>query len=76
MSEDQDPTRAARWFYDPSTGEVEQGRQSSWQGRMGPYETREEATEALEKARRRNEAWEEEDRRRRDEDDSWGVDPA
>ncbi len=62
---DGDAPREEYW-YNTETGEVEQGRQSSWVSRMGPYPTREAAQEALEKAARRTEAWEEEDRRWRD----------
>lgn len=58
-----------RYFFNPTTGQVEEGRQSSWRGRMGPYATREEAERALERAAQRNEAWDEEEERRRAEED-------
>ncbi len=59
----------AEYWYNPSTGEVEQGRQSPWTDRMGPYPTREAAQEALDQAARRTEAWDEEDRRWREDDE-------
>lgn len=49
---------AAQFYYNTKTGEVEEGKQSSFANRMGPYDTREEAAKALEKAQERNEAWE------------------
>lgn len=51
------------FYFNVETGEVEQGKQSSWSSRLGPYPTREAAEHALETARRRNAAWDEEDRR-------------
>ena len=54
-----------QYYYNPSTGEVTQGKVASWDNRMGPYDTREEAERALETAAQRNqvaddqdEAWE------------------
>ena len=44
-----------KWFFDTETGEVTQGSSSGWESRMGPYKTREEAAQALETAKRRNE---------------------
>jgi hypothetical protein len=32
-----------QWWYNTATGEVEQGAQSAWSDRAGPYRTREEA---------------------------------
>lgn len=55
------------WF-NPRTGEVEEGRLSPWGDRMGPYPTREAAEQALATARERTEAWDEEDRRWKDDD--------
>ena len=48
------------WF-NLSTRAVEQGRQSSWEHRLGPYPTREAAERALEGAHQRTEAWDDED---------------
>lgn len=54
-----------KFYFNPSTGEVTQGKVASWDNRMGPYDTREEAARALETAAQRNkiaddqdEAWE------------------
>lgn len=44
-----------QWYYSPSTGKVSQGKEASWNDRLGPYATREEAEQALEKAHKRNE---------------------
>lgn len=56
------------WYYDPETGEVTQGKVRGWENRMGPYESKEAASQALERAEARNEAadaadeaWEDED---------------
>ena len=54
------------WF-NPGTGEVEEGKVSPWAERMGPYRTREEAEQALKRAETRSTAWDEEDRRWREE---------
>lgn len=32
-----------QWWFNTRTGEVEQGAQSAWSDRAGPYKTREEA---------------------------------
>lgn len=60
-----DGGRGDFWF-NPSTGEVEEGRQSPWTDRMGPYPTRAAAQAALDKAAARTEDWDEEDRRWRE----------
>ncbi|MBC7290213.1 MAG: SPOR domain-containing protein [Actinotalea sp.] len=54
---------AERFWFNPRTGEVEEGKESPWTDRMGPYATREEAQAALAEAQRRTESWDEEDRR-------------
>ncbi|MBD3778864.1 MULTISPECIES: SPOR domain-containing protein [unclassified Cellulomonas] len=56
---------ADEFYYNTQTGQVEQGKQSTWAHLMGPYPTRDAAQHALEKARARSEAWDEEDRRER-----------
>jgi hypothetical protein len=53
---------AEEFFYNTETGQVEQGKQSSWTHLMGPYPTREAAQQALATARSRSAAWDEEDR--------------
>lgn len=57
-----------KWYFNQETGEVEQGKVSSFANRMGPYDTREEAANALEIAKTRNEAADAYD----EEDDDWG----
>ena len=57
-----------KFYYNPATGEVSQGKVESWDNRMGPYDTREEAEHALEKAAERNKQAEAQD----EEDDDWG----
>lgn len=50
-----------KYWYNLATGEIEHGRQSSWENRMGPYDSREEAQAALTRAQRRNDSWDAED---------------
>ena len=52
---------ADKYWFNIETHEVEEGRQSDWTKLMGPYTTREEATHALEKARKRNQDWDAQD---------------
>lgn len=55
-----------KWYYDSKTGEVSLGKASSWDNRMGPYDSEADAREALTRAAARNEQadnW--------DEDDDW-----
>ncbi|HEY0119613.1 MAG TPA: hypothetical protein VGC04_12615 [Cellulomonas sp.] len=54
------------WF-NTTTGEVEEGRVSDWSVVLGPFPTREAAARALETARTRSAAWDREDR----DDDRW-----
>ncbi|AWB81507.1 hypothetical protein C3B44_03345 [Corynebacterium yudongzhengii] len=61
----------ADWYYNPSTGEVSEGKVGSWANRMGPYATREQAENALKIVQARNKAADAEDEK----DDDWG-DPA
>ncbi len=53
---------ADEFYFNTETGQVEQGKQTTWAHLMGPYPTREAAQHALEKARARSEAWDEQDR--------------
>lgn len=55
-----DPQTA--YYFNTETSQVEQGYQSDWTGRMGPYRTREEAENALATAARRNKDWDKADR--------------
>ena len=58
-----------KYYYNLETRQVEQGKISSFDNRIGPYDTREEAEHALEIARERNriaDAYDEQDDRWRD----------
>lgn len=58
---------AKEWFYDTSTGQVQElERKGQQKDLLGPYPTRRDAEQALEKARERTEA---NDRRDREEED-------
>lgn len=57
-----------KWYFNQETGQVEQGKVSSFAHRMGPYDTQEEAANALKIAEARNEAADAYD----EEDDDWG----
>ena len=46
----------AQYWYNVETHEVEKDAQSGWQSLIGPYESREEAEQALARVRERNEA--------------------
>ncbi|AHI02870.1 hypothetical protein CFAL_04070 [Corynebacterium falsenii DSM 44353] len=50
-----------KWYFDTQTGEVTQGKTDSWENRMGPYDSKEEASHALEIVRQRNKAADEYD---------------
>ncbi|MBN9643024.1 SPOR domain-containing protein [Corynebacterium mendelii] len=56
-----------KWYYNLDTGEVMQGKQIGWFDRMGPYDSKEEAENALEIAHQRAREADEYDR----EDDTW-----
>jgi len=65
-------TEGTQFYYNLSTGAVEEGRQSPGSELMGPYATREDAARALKTAADRNDTWEE-----ADEDwDDYGTPPA
>lgn len=57
-----------KWYFNPSTGAVTEGTEDSWDNRMGPYATREEAENALKIAAERNAAADAAD----EADDNWG----
>ena len=46
-----------KWFYNTETGQVEYGRISKPEDLLGPFDTKEEAENALETVQRRNEEW-------------------
>jgi len=49
------------FYFNVSTGEVEEGKVSTWVDRMGPYPTRSEAAHALENAGARTAVWDGDD---------------
>ncbi len=53
---------AEEFYYNVETGQVEQGKVSTWTHLMGPYPSREAAEKALATARSRSAAWDAEDR--------------
>ena len=58
-----------KYYYNLEPHQVEQGKISSYDNRIGPYDTREEAEHALEIAKERNrvaDAYDEQDDRWRD----------
>ena len=58
-----------KYYYNLEIHQVEQGKISSYDNRIGPYDTREEAEHALEIAKERNrvaDAYDEQDDRWRD----------
>ena len=61
MSEENVAPGTPEYWFNTQTGQVEEGRQSSWSHLMGPYATREQAQHALDTARSRAEAWDRED---------------
>jgi hypothetical protein len=54
-----------RWWYNVDTGQVEKGpaKRGIADGRLGPYETQEEAARGLAELKERNKRMDEEDRR-------------
>lgn len=61
-----------KFYFNPSTREITQGKVSGWDDRMGPYDTREEAQRALETAAQRTKEADDQDRA----EDDWGKPPA
>lgn len=61
-------TPNGEFYYNVSTGQVEEGKQSHGTQLMGPYPTREAAARALDTAKARNEEWDAEDEEWNDED--------
>jgi len=57
-----DGTEKVEYFFNTRTRMVEQGRQSSWEHLMGPYDSYEAAQRALETAQERTDEWDEDDR--------------
>jgi hypothetical protein len=60
-------TEAPQFFYNVSTGQVEElAKRGQSKDLLGPYPTREAAAAALETAKAKTEAWDEEDRKWKD----------
>ncbi|MDN5820186.1 MAG: SPOR domain-containing protein [Brachybacterium sp.] len=59
-SKETDVTEGTQFYYNLTTGTVEEGHQSPGTELMGPYATREEAARALQTAAERNKSWDEE----------------
>ena len=60
-------TEAPQFFYNVSTGQVEElAKKGQSKDLLGPYPTREAAAAALETAKAKTEAWDEEDRKWKD----------
>ncbi|PLA13194.1 hypothetical protein [Corynebacterium riegelii] len=57
-----------KFYYNPETGEVTQGKVASWDKRMGPYDTREAAEHAIAIAKERTRLADAADQA----DDNWG----
>lgn len=51
-----------KYWFNTKTKQVEKGPKSTWEHRMGPYDTEAEAASALSTAADRNDDWEAEDR--------------
>lgn len=62
MSDANTDAGAEKFWYNTKTNEVEKGRASAWENRMGPYDTAEEAQNALSRAAENTADWESEDR--------------
>ncbi|MEJ4112800.1 hypothetical protein ACGE24_03615 [Corynebacterium kroppenstedtii] len=56
-----------KWYFNAETKEVSQGKKLGWQGRMGPYDSKEDAEHALDRAQARNKEAD-------DADGQWGDD--
>lgn len=56
-----DAPQDEEYWYNTKTQQVEKGRQSSWENRMGPYDTEGEARAALDTAAERSAQWDDED---------------
>lgn len=51
------PGDVKEYYYNLKTGQVEEGQQSKTSDLWGPFATREEAANAMTKAKERNEEW-------------------
>lgn len=55
-----------KWYYHVASGKVVHGKAGPWEDRMGPYESEEDARQALARAAERSQAFD-------DEDDDWNA---
>ena len=62
MSDANTDAGAEKYWFNTETRQVEKGRASAWDNRMGPYDTAEEAQNALSKAQANSAEWDAEDR--------------
>ncbi len=58
MSDANTDAGAEKFWYNTKTNQVEKGRASEWENRMGPYDTAEEAQNALYRAAEKTADWE------------------
>lgn len=63
-----DGTERVEYYYNTRTKMVEKGRQSSWEDLMGPYDSHEQAEQAIEIAKKKSQAWDDADADWRGED--------
>jgi len=56
------------YFFNTETRQVERGRQRSWEHLLGPFDTAEEATKAVDIASNKSDAWDDADKAWRGED--------
>jgi hypothetical protein len=61
-------TNKIEYFFNTTTGVVEEGRQSSWEHLLGPFATFEEASHAIDIASEKSNAWDDEDKEWRGKD--------
>jgi hypothetical protein len=59
---DEQSASTEKYWYNTKTKQVEKGPQSTWEHRMGPYDTEAEARAALDRAASRSAEWDAEDR--------------
>ncbi|WP_218219979.1 SPOR domain-containing protein [Nesterenkonia sp. Act20] len=52
---------STEYWFNVRTQQIEEGAQSSWKHLLGPYASREEASEALKRVEENNEAWDDEE---------------
>lgn len=51
----------SEYWFNIRTRQVEEGAQSNWKKLLGPYPTRQEAEQALQKVQQNNEEWEDDE---------------